>query len=119
MQLLLLGSARKEELLDTDQGRSMLQRRAPKLGLRIARARENGQGREHCLYSLPLSLLAHACRATSHNTPTRGLWDILLGTAHFCSISEALMASVGAGTGRQDRLARKLGVLGAAHLRFS
>ena len=54
----------------------------------------------------------------SRSTKTGRARGMRLGMPHFCIICEALMASDGPGTDRQARLARILGVLGAAHLRF-
>ena len=62
--------------------------------------------------------VALATWCSSHSTKTGRVQGMWLGMPHFCIITEALMASVGSGTDRQDRLARNLGVLGAAHLRF-
>ena len=62
--------------------------------------------------------VALATWCSSHSTKTGRVQGMWLGMPHFCIITEALMASVGSGTDRQDRLARILGVLGAAHLRF-
>ena len=52
MELLVPGNASREDLLARDQEESMLQRRAPKLRLGIARARENDQERAHRLQVL-------------------------------------------------------------------
>ena len=63
----------------------MLQRRAPKLRLGIARARENDQEREHCLHCLLTDSLAQACHATSCTARTSHLWTLAVGKAQYCT----------------------------------
>ena len=70
----------------------MLQRRAPKLRLGIARARENDQERAHRLHCLLTDSLAQACHATSCTARTSHLWTLPVRKARYCTISSHLSA---------------------------
>ena len=84
-ELAVLGSAGKEGLLGRDQGECMILRRAPKLRLGVARARENGQEKEHCSYCLLTYALEQACHASSCTDRTSYLWTLPVGKAQYCT----------------------------------
>ena len=71
----------------------MLQRRAPKLRLGIARARENDQERAHRLHCLLTDSLAQACHVTSCTARTSHLWTLPVAAASFCMYSSNLSRS--------------------------
>ena len=92
VQLLVPGNASREGLLARDQEESMLQRRAPKLRLGIARARENDQERAHRLHCLLTDSLAQACHVTSCTARTSHLWTLPVRKAQYCTTSSNLSA---------------------------